>query len=52
MAKSGIIEQGRALRAGDSRDALALTFRLSEGSEQDLNTDYSAPPPAAFTHGF
>ncbi len=54
MAKNGIIEQEEALRAADSRDGLALKFRLSEGGsgEHDPYADYSAATPAAITHGF
>ncbi len=33
MVKDGVIEQEEALRAADSRDGLALKFRLSEGSQ-------------------
>ena len=32
MVKEGQIEQEEALRAADSRDGLALKFRLSEGA--------------------
>jgi twitching motility protein PilU len=54
MAKNGIIEQEEALRAADSRDGLALKFRLSEGgAEHDPYADYSQQgAPAAITHGF
>jgi len=55
MAKNGIIEQEEALRAADSRDGLALKFRLSEGGsgEHDPYADFSAnSTPAAITHGF
>jgi len=53
MAKNGIIEQEEALRAADSRDGLALKFRLSEGgSEHDPYADYSASTAPAITHGF
>jgi len=53
MAKNGIIEQEEALRAADSRDGLALKFRLSEGgSEHDPYADYSAASAPAITHGF
>ena len=55
MVKEGLIEQEEALRAADSRDGLALKFRLSEGSkgEHDPYADYdtgSASP--RITHGF
>jgi len=54
MAKDGIIEQEEALRAADSRDGLALKFRLSEGGsgEHDPYADFAAMAPAAITHGF
>ena len=56
MAKDGIIEQEEALRAADSRDGLALKFRLSEGAsgEHDPYADFSAAAasPSAITHGF
>ena len=54
MAKDGIIEQEEALRAADSRDGLALKFRLSEGGsgEHDPYADFNAAPAAAITHGF
>src|SRR5690606_27442108 len=54
MVKDGIIEQEEALRAADSRDGLALKFRLSEGSsgEHDPYADFSATAPAAISHGF
>jgi len=55
MAKNGIIEQEEALRAADSRDGLALKFRLSEGGsgEHDPYADFSAnSAPASITHGF
>jgi len=53
MAKNGIIEQEEALRAADSRDGLALKFRLSEGgNEHDPYADYSAASAPAITHGF
>ena len=53
LAKAGIIEQEEALRAADSRDGLALKFRLSEGSsgEHDPYADFSAGAPS-ITHGF
>jgi twitching motility protein PilU len=50
-----VIEQEEALRAADSRDGLALKFRLSEGAsgEHDPYADFSAPAaPASITHGF
>lgn len=37
MAKDGTIEQEEALRAADSRDGLALKFRLSEGGSGELD---------------
>jgi twitching motility protein PilU len=54
MAKDGIIEQEEALRAADSRDGLALKFRLSEGGsgEHDPYADFAATAPPAITHGF
>src|SRR5690606_22526129 len=55
MAKDGIIEQEEALRAADSRDGLALKFRLSEGGsgEHDPYADFSAAAPApGISHGF
>jgi len=55
MAKDSIIEQEEALRAADSRDGLALKFRLSEGGsgEHDPYADFSAPAAApSITHGF
>ncbi|MEG0186895.1 MAG: type IV pili twitching motility protein PilT, partial [Stenotrophomonas sp.] len=54
MAKNGIIEQEEALRAADSRDGLALKFRLSEGGsgEHDPYADFAVSAPAAITHGF
>lgn len=44
LVKEGRIEQEEALRAADSRDGLALKFRLSEGStgEHDPYGDYAA----------
>ncbi|HDN7839919.1 TPA: hypothetical protein P2B59_005841, partial [Klebsiella pneumoniae] len=53
LAKAGVIEQEEALRAADSRDGLALKFRLSEGSsgEHDPYADFSAGAPS-ITHGF
>jgi twitching motility protein PilU len=53
LAKAGTIEQEEALRAADSRDGLALKFRLSEGSsgEHDPYADFSAGAPS-ITHGF
>jgi len=54
LAKNGVIEQEEALRAADSRDGLALKFRLSEGSsgEHDPYADFSSPTQASITHGF
>ncbi len=56
LVKDGLIEQEEALRAADSRDGLALKFRLSEGSsgEHDPYADLAAPAasPSAITHGF
>ena len=54
LAKEGVIEQEEALRAADSRDGLALKFRLSEGAsgEHDPYADFSAAAPASITHGF
>ena len=55
LAKDGLIEQEEALRAADSRDGLALKFRLSEGAsgEHDPYADFSAAAaPASITHGF
>jgi len=54
LAKDGVIEQEEALRAADSRDGLALKFRLSEGAsgEHDPYADFSAAAPASITHGF
>ena len=56
MAKDGIIEQEEALRAADSRDGLALKFRLSEGSsgEHDPYADYdtAAAGSPRITQGF
>ena len=49
----GAVEE--ALRAADSRDGLALKFRLSEGGsgEHDPYADFSAnSAPASITHGF
>jgi twitching motility protein PilU len=53
LAKNGVIDQEEALRAADSRDGLALKFRLSEGSsgEHDPYADFSAGAPS-ITHGF
>jgi twitching motility protein PilU len=53
LAKAGTIDQEEALRAADSRDGLALKFRLSEGSsgEHDPYADFSAGAPS-ITHGF
>jgi twitching motility protein PilU len=57
MVKEGRIEQEEALRAADSRDGLALKFRLSEGSsgEHDPYADYdsaSASGSPRITQGF
>jgi twitching motility protein PilU len=53
LAKNGTIDQEEALRAADSRDGLALKFRLSEGGsgEHDPYADFSAGAPS-ITHGF
>jgi twitching motility protein PilU len=57
MVKEGRIEQEEALRAADSRDGLALKFRLSEGSsgEHDPYADYDAASTGSsprITQGF
>ncbi|WP_066093645.1 PilT/PilU family type 4a pilus ATPase [Xanthomonas massiliensis] len=54
MAKQGIIEQEEALRAADSRDGLALKFRLSEGGSGELDpySDFNQQAAPAITHGF
>jgi twitching motility protein PilU len=55
MVKEGRIAQEEALRAADSRDGLALKFRLSEGSsgEHDPYADlYESGSPPTITHGF
>ncbi|KRG69605.1 PilT/PilU family type 4a pilus ATPase [Pseudoxanthomonas dokdonensis] len=58
MTKQGRIEQEEALRAADSRDGLALKFRLSEGStsseELDPYADFGATASGApkITQGF
>jgi twitching motility protein PilU len=54
MVKDGIIEQEEALRAADSRDGLALKFRLSEGAsgEHDPYADFNMGAPATISHGF
>jgi twitching motility protein PilU len=57
MVKEDRIEQEEALRAADSRDGLALKFRLSEGSsgEHDPYADYDASAAGAsprITQGF
>jgi twitching motility protein PilU len=55
MVKEGQIEQEEALRAADSRDGLALKFRLSEGSkgEHDPYADYdNGSSSPRITHGF
>lgn len=48
MSKEGVIDQEAALGAADSRDGLALKFRLSEGAdaEHDPYADYEAQPGA------
>ena len=53
MAKDGTIDVEEALRAADSRDGLALKFRLSEGSsgEHDPYADFSGDQ-TSITHGF
>lgn len=45
MTKEGLIEQEAALNVADSRDGLALKFRLSEGAdaEHDPYADYDTP---------
>ena len=57
MVKEGLIELEAALNAADSRDGLALKFRLSEGAdaEHDPYADYDAPAGAGgikFGSGF
>ena len=55
MAKEGKISQEEALRAADSRDGLALKFRLSEGAsgEHDPYADlYESSSSSTITHGF
>jgi twitching motility protein PilU len=56
MVKEERITQEEALRAADSRDGLALKFRLSEGSkgEHDPYADVYATGMAGarITHGF
>lgn len=56
MVKDGRIDQEEALRAADSRDGLALKFRLSDGinGEHDPYADYSAneTPPARINQGY
>jgi twitching motility protein PilU len=55
MVKQGRVEQEEALRAADSRDGLALKFRLSEGAseEHDPYADVNAAPATpTITHGF
>src|SRR5690606_24585031 len=53
MVKQGRIEQEEALRAADSRDGLALKFRLSEGAEGE-HDPYADLNQAAggISHGF
>src|SRR5690606_20488421 len=55
LVKQGKIEQEEALRAADSRDGLALKFRLSEGAdgEHDPYADLSGGGGSAtISHGF
>ena len=57
MVKEGLIELEAALNAADSRDGLALKFRLSEGAdaEHDPYADYDTPAGAGgikFGSGF
>ena len=57
LVKQGKVEMEEALRAADSRDGLALKFRLSEGAdaEHDPYADYDAPAGAGgikFGSGF
>ena len=54
MAKNGTIDQEEALRAADSRDGLALKFRLSEGAsgEHDPYADFDSSSPPRISHGF
>ena len=55
MVKQGRIEQEEALRAADSRDGLALKFRLSEGAdgEHDPYADVTAMPiTPTISHGY
>lgn len=57
MTKEGLIEQEAALNVADSRDGLALKFRLSEGAdaEHDPYADYDTPAGsggARFGSGF
>ena len=55
MVKQGRIEQEEALRAADSRDGLALKFRLSEGAdgEHDPYADMTAMPiTPTISHGY
>ncbi|MCL7714887.1 PilT/PilU family type 4a pilus ATPase [Stenotrophomonas mori] len=54
LFKEGAIDQEEALRAADSRDGLALKFRLSEGTsgEHDPYADFAAASAASITHGF
>lgn len=53
MVKDGTIAVEEALRAADSRDGLALRFRLSEGGsgDQDPYADFSGGSQG-ITHGF
>ena len=54
MVKQGRIEQDEALRAADSRDGLALKFRLSEGAEgeHDPYGDMAGGGGGGISHGF
>ena len=54
MVKENRITQEEALRAADSRDGLALKFRLSEGSkgEHDPYADYDTGSSPRITQGF
>lgn len=60
MVQQGVIDQEEALRAADSRDGLALKFRLSEGGAGELDPyadfgsqqDSASPVPPVITHGF
>jgi len=52
LVKEGIISEEEALRAADSRDGLALKFRLSDGTggEHDPYADFGSG--GTITHGF